>query len=578
MARFWQRRARGTTFFGRLARDIRGNTIAMMAAALIPMCAMIGSGVDMSRAYMAQNRLRQACDAGALAGRRLLTGTTVSQALRDETTKYFAFNFPQGFFQTQAYTLAITVPAQGTLSVSTSTQLPTTIMKMFGFNTLEITAACSATQDFVATDVVLVVDMSGSMNCVPSASANCNNGNVEAVGSKMAALRSAAESLYDTLKPAQDQLRANNLRLRYGFVPYNATVNVGRLVYAKNPSYIRTGNYAYNTRTNVGRTDTTITNRAGCNERGGTLGPTFLGFGVCTFTSYPDNLWVYGRQNVDISQYVTGAEVRNPASSSPTERVTWSGCIEERRTNNTTITGGTGTTAPNDALDLDVNTMPGSTANPDDSRWAPWWPEVTYANNATSPLTDQANCASQASRLREYYNDKASFTSYLASLRPQGSTYHDIGMIWGAHFISPNGIFKSNTPETNNQNDPDNPRKLRGFEVRKYIIFMTDGNMAPSLDGYSAYGVEQWDKRVLGTATGSDAQYNRHVQRFRMACNEAKSQNAEVWVIAFATTLTDDMKKCATDESKAAGLSTTPQLIAKFQEIGNKIGSLRLSQ
>jgi len=49
-------------------------------------------------------------------------------------------------------------------------------------------------------------------------------------------------------------------------------------------------------------------------------------------------------------------------------------------------------------------------------------------------------------------------------------------------------------------------------------------------------------------------------------------------VIAFSTTLTDAMKKCASDDSKAAGISTTPELIAKFQEIGSKIGSLRLSQ
>ena len=63
-----------------------------------------------------------------------------------------------------------------------------------------------------------------------------------------------------------------------------------------------------------------------------------------------------------------------------------------------------------------------------------------------------------------------------------------------------------------------------------------------------------------------------------MACNAAKSQDAEVWVIAFATTLTNDMKNCASDPSKAAGISTSAELIAKFQEIGSKIGSLRLSE
>jgi len=54
---------RGGGFLSRLARDSRGNTLAIVGAALIPLTAMIGSGVDMSRAYMAKTRLQSACDA-----------------------------------------------------------------------------------------------------------------------------------------------------------------------------------------------------------------------------------------------------------------------------------------------------------------------------------------------------------------------------------------------------------------------------------------------------------------------------------------------------------------------------------
>src|SRR5436853_7703628 len=39
---------RGRGFLTRLARDSRGNTLAIVGAALIPLAAMIGSGVDMS--------------------------------------------------------------------------------------------------------------------------------------------------------------------------------------------------------------------------------------------------------------------------------------------------------------------------------------------------------------------------------------------------------------------------------------------------------------------------------------------------------------------------------------------------
>ena len=567
-------------FLARLRRDVRGNTLAIMAAAMIPLLALIGSGVDMTRAYMAQNRLRQACDAGALAGRRLLTGTTVTTALRTETLKYFDFNFPRSpapFFEAASFEPAITIPQQGTLRVTAATSIPTTIMKMFGFNTLGISATCSATQDFVGTDIMLVLDMSGSMNCAPGVSGNCNE--VEASNSKMSALRSAATSLYDTLKSAQDQLHSNNLRLRYGFVPYNATINVGRLVYAKNPTYIRSGNYLYNTRVTPTQTNTSTeqryTSKSQCDAVNGSY-QAIIGnlFGLCTITTTTTTNGnpTWGKFPIDISQYVTGSSVSTPTA--PGTRSSWAGCIEERITNNVLINGGSSTSAPSDAWDLDINRIP----NSDESRWAPWWPEVVYRVNENSQATESRYCASQASRLREYYNDKASFTSYLNSLDPQGSTYHDIGMIWGARFISPYGIFASSTPETNNPSDPDNPVKLRGFNVRKYIIFMTDGDLSPNMNEYTTYGVESLDKRVLGTASGSTAQLNRHLQRFRMACNAAKSQNTEVWVIAFATTLTDDMRKCASDDSKAAGISSSADLIAKFQEIGSKIGSLRLSQ
>ena len=58
---------RAMTFLGRLRRNQAGNTLAMVAAAVIPLAGLIGGGVDMSRAYMVRARMQQACDAAALA-------------------------------------------------------------------------------------------------------------------------------------------------------------------------------------------------------------------------------------------------------------------------------------------------------------------------------------------------------------------------------------------------------------------------------------------------------------------------------------------------------------------------------
>ena len=546
-------------FLTALGRDVRGNTLAIVAAALIPLTAMIGSGLDMSVAYMAQDRLQQACDAGVLAARKLLSGQVITDPIRDEANKYFNFNFPQGSFQTASFTPNVTVPKLGTVRMTAETTVPTSIMKIFGYRQLDIAADCASTQDFISTDVMLVVDMSGSMNCAPGVGGSC--GNTEASNSKMSALRAAATSLYDTLETAQNQLHDNKLRLRYGFMPYNATVNVGKLVYAKNPDYIRKSNPYQTRKLNNYKEDVFVNNCKGNGQE--FTGTSFFGLvGTCAE-------WTWNQFTVDTSAYATGQAVPTPTQLSGTS--TWDGCIEMRKTNNKDIDGGSATIAPADAYDLDIDLIP----HDDDTRWAPWWPEVEMNRGSSTQVTSNSNCASQASRLKEYYNNKKGFTDYLAGLHPQGSTYHDIGMIWGARFLSQNGIFKSATPETNDQFDPDNPQKIRGFQVRKYLIFMTDGEMAPTMGGYSSYGVENYDKRVTRNASNQTA---RHLQRFRMACNAAKSEGIEVWVIAFATTLTDDMKNCASTPDKAAGINNSADLIKKFQEIGSKIGALRLSE
>ena len=566
-------RQRPTTFLGRLRRDVAGNTLVIVAFAMMPLLAMVGSGLDMARAYVARDRLQQACDAGSLAARRLLSGATLTTAVEDEAKNYFNFNFPAGAFESTTFTPIVTVPAVGTVKITAATAIPTTIMKLFGFATLPISTSCTATQDFVGTDIVLVLDMSGSMNC-PTSKPNDNCGEKEETDSKMQALRDASESLYDTLKSAQDQLHDNNLRLRYGFVPYNATVNVGKLVYAKDPSFIRSS-APYQTRV---RTAGPATAKYGdCNAYDGDWvsngGRGRDPDGTCT------NYWTYKQVTLDTSAFKTGVSVPTPGATKASTKSTWAGCIEERQTNNTTIDGGTLTTAPTDAWDLDVIMKPTADA----SRWAPWWPEAEFTPYYRQQYTDGKYCASAASRLKDYYNDKTSFMKYVNDLKPLGGTYHDIGMIWGARFISSEGLFASATPVSNNQADPDNPRVLRGFAVRKFMIFMTDGDLSPYMNLYTTYGAEELDKRVLGTSTGDDdtlkaEQLSRHLQRFRMACNAARAQGVQLYVIAFSTTLTDDMRNCASQPSMASGITSSPALIAKFKEIGTKVGSLRISQ
>ena len=85
-----------------LFRDQRGNAMMLTAAAIVPVVGIVGSAVDIGRAYMTQLRLQQACDAGVLAGRRAMAGALYTDPAKTEANKMFNFNFPDGNFGSHA--------------------------------------------------------------------------------------------------------------------------------------------------------------------------------------------------------------------------------------------------------------------------------------------------------------------------------------------------------------------------------------------------------------------------------------------------------------------------------------------
>ncbi|MGD9470863.1 MAG: VWA domain-containing protein [Novosphingobium sp.] len=202
--------------------------MVMAAVALIPLIAMIGSAVDVSRAYMAKSRLQSSCDSAALAARRVMKNDELDNDVTSTGQKYFEFNFPDGMFGTETFEPEITRPETGVIRVSAATSIPNVFMQIFGFERMPIDVTCDASLNFVNTDVVLVLDVTGSM-------ADPIDGEA-----KIDALKDAVMALYDELAPVQQQLESQGLRLRYGIVPYSSTVNVGRLLYDVNPDYLRT--------------------------------------------------------------------------------------------------------------------------------------------------------------------------------------------------------------------------------------------------------------------------------------------------------------------------------------------------
>ncbi|ARS28814.1 TadE/TadG family type IV pilus assembly protein [Sphingomonas sp. KC8] len=569
-------RRRRTGFMARLRADTRGNVLMIVAAAILPVLCLIGSGIDLSRAYAAQARMQVACDAAALAGRRAMSAGVVDTAVTEEAAKFFNFNFPQGTFKTAAFTL--NTRAKGTegkdkttVLVSAETTIPTTIMQVFGFENLPLAVTCNARQDFVNTDIMLVLDVTGSM--------------AQDLGgtTKIVALQNAVMALYKELAPVQAQLEAAKLQLRYGIVPYSSNVNVGKVVRAINSTYIASDNWDYQSR--VGRYSHTATGKtkAQCDTLGGSwtrTGGKNSTTGDCvtindtsaggTFT------WVYQKANHDLSTYVTGASTPVPTRDpGTTANSTWAGCIEERKTLST-ITTSTDYSIPSGAYDLNIDMVP---TNDKDTKWKPFWPEVSYNRTAGSTTATSGEymatrggsaayvaCPTEVKRLKKW--TEADLETYVKSLKTIGGTYHDIGMLWGGRMLSRTGVFSADNPET-----------YESMPVSRFLIFLTDDGIAPNSDSYSAYGIETLDQRVTGSSSAS-GQTARHEQRFKMICNAIKRQNVSIWVISFHASLDPSaaLKECATSPTQVSRSSNQAELIAKFVEIGKNIGSLRLTQ
>ncbi len=642
----------------RIVADVAGNTLAMAAAAMVPLAGLVGGGIDMSRAYMAQSRLQMACDAAALAGRRVMSGGTVDTTVQNEALKFFRFNFPTGEGgTTPSFGVASFVPVVSggdnmTVIVTANTTVPTSIMSMFGYNQIPISVNCNARLDFRNTDIVLVLDTTGSMLCAPSES-SCSN-TTEKSTSKIVSLRAAVLALYDTLATAQVQLESQGLRLRYGIVPYSAGVNVGAAIRTVDSNYFRsskpyqsrvarfdTANTTTTTGTPVVTTETygsSIT-KSDCRAygdntsfgsfnpspsgdystgtapspvtntsfaRGTWNGSTSMSGGgnstaTCTRTKsvtvtttttapgYKFTKWIYQQATFDVSNFRTGGTIplstntsgivpaigdyteqqlaamqaAGTASGFTTTNSSWSGCIEERDTD-PTITSASPLTVPSGAYDLNIDFVP----NSDPTRWAPQFDDISYWRSSTpanSGSSSTSYCPQAAKTLQAW--TRANLNTYLNSLFAKGTTYHDFGMIWGARFISPTGIFSATNPTTFNN-----------AGVDRYIVFMTDGAMNTDPDNYTLYGIERLDQRVTGGYTTSTNQDNRELRRFLIACTEAKARINALWVIGFAQALTTELTQCASGADKASTIADSASLIAKFQQIGSEIGALRLTK
>jgi hypothetical protein len=506
-------------------------------------------------------------------------------------------------------------------------------MGIFGFTNVAVAAECEARLNFSNTDVMMVLDTTGSM-------AETNLGDSLP---KITLLKNVVASFYAQLEAS----KGAGTRVRYGFVPYSTNVNVGALLdddwvvsdwtYQSREvsstssgsgsgsgsgtggpsfSYFTASTWVSGTRTSstdstyaarssgsscptrpantlssttvktatdtkvvVGPPAGTVTTETYRRTRNGETYSVSLSGSTCTVTktsyiSYIDEYQKITEPSLSaLSKWIYKPIARNVADW----RTASNGCIEERKTYEI---GDYDNVDLGRAIDLDIDRVP--TPGDPDTQWRPMYPlivydralkwdgsgsfsesaDITHQEYVNPGLAGYAACPPAAKKLAEL--SPSDLASYLGSLAPRGSTYHDIGMIWGGRLLSPTGIFAAENADES------------GKPTSRNLIFLTDGQTAPLDVSYASYGVEPLDKKRWSPTSALTLTQTVEA-RFSFVCQQVRNKNITIWVIAFGTELSPMLANCA-GPGHAFEASDAASLNQAFDDIAKSIGDLRISR
>jgi Flp pilus assembly protein TadG len=624
----------------RLGRDRAGNTLMMVAASIVPIMAMVGGAVDMGRSYLSQSRLQAACDAGVLAARKALGSSAVADGQVPATVAttgnaFFNTNFRTGSYGTVNRQFVMTLEGDYAISGRATVDVPTTVMRMFGFADVPLTVDCQAQLNFSDTDVMMVLDTTGSMN-------QTNTGDSK---SRIAVLRDVVKSFYAQLEAS----KGPTTRMRYGFVPYSVNVNVGGLLQSdwlvdkwdyngrelkKNGKTLQTtyattsttvsGSYAAITSYTAAScpNNTAVTTElshstdADGTERGRTQingiiytceydpesgiatvkGTTYSNYvydwtkkanGTAMVDAYE---WKYRTIKVDTS-YFKGASgtdapevgkvltlpIGGTAAAPGNLDATFRGCIEER---DTYEIGDYTSVDFTKALDLDLDSVPDK--NDPDTQWRPVLHELSFER---SILTNGVGSflPSLISTVDEFLNAGQSGLSAcppaarkLSEMTASDvSTYVDSLVAGGNTYHDIGMIWGGRLISPTGLFAAENADRP-GKATNRNLIMLTDGETAPNNYAYGTYGIEPLDQRRW-SQTSSNSLTNTVENRFAVACDEVKKKNVTVWFIAFGTALNPVMTNCA-GEGHYFQANNAAELNAIFSKIAAAMGDLRIAK
>ncbi|MEM7570539.1 MAG: pilus assembly protein TadG-related protein [Pseudomonadota bacterium] len=556
--------------FKSFRRDQRGTTLVFFAIGIVPAFAAIGTAIDITQLMMLRSNLTAAVDAAALAGGRVY----FSSNRQRDIEAYFNANIPSSSFgATFQGPYAQENDDKGTLRVWASATMPTGFMKLVGVDDITITTESVVARQTALLDVVLALDLSGSMlGSVPGE-----------VRKRVDAAKSAAEDLVNIIygDPASDLVRV-------GIVPWGGKVNVSD--FGTTHGFDSFGNVLSEP---VG--NGTVANRYRAVSLGAQQDNPFQKEHY-TFSYIPagTNSPDVGVANDPVNALNSAARDRFVLPDGHEDRISkvyyahnsavpllapppqnWKGCVYARWAStarpfawNQAAGSYDLSDDKNNAADLEDGIV--TSYGPDNVDWVGWMPmgeegepqagsnrcDLSRLNNHSSECTPCLE--SGVHRLKK---SKGDAITVLRALEAESSVYTNIpqGLVWAWRLLSDDAPFTEGG---------ENSQLYAGYEKERAIVLLTDGaNTTRPGDAYN---------RALNTRSERD-------QRLKDLAQKIKDSETLIYTVQFANgdgDLASLMKTVATkpDAPYYNYAPSSEQLTQSFRAVANNLANLRLAK
>jgi len=570
----------------------RGSVMPLVAFTTILLIGAAGTAVDMARMQIVQTRMQNALDAAGLAG-----GATVHTTdLNTVVTQYFYSNFPTNYMGTTITNLTASLNTDtNVLNLSASGVMNTIFIRILGIDTVNVGVTSQITRQVNGTELVLVMDNTGSM-------AQPAGGSV----TKLQAAKNATQALLDNLYGAASDTAPN---LWVGVVPFSQAVNIGTShsswLDGSTPNFGPIANTS--TQTCTPFPDASVTYAAGPACWYGLPAPPerYAGpFGMGNWQGCVEARVSGGADVTDDSPVTTPfAPYYYPPDGHnswyhqdyPQDCIGGSACLDWQPMSATcTNSPPACICAANDESCVNPPGCGGAATTYACTNWycdsyGPYTPYSCTRRNYTTTEYDYSYSSSIGSNqgpnlycpqpIQSMVAEKSTILNTINNMQPVGETEIDLGLAWAYRMLSPKwqGLWGGEM-DANSL-----PKAYHTAASNKVVVLMTDGDNNLVGGNYSAYGYTSSNQLGVTECSGSDCTsgINELNNRTIEVCNSMKANGIVIYTIALGTEVSTNgqnlLQACATGPSYYFLSPTTDTLETIFQKIGDSLANLRVS-